>query len=284
MGIPGKRTTLQGDGCDIPAIFYAADKSSTPKPTVIVGTGYDGSQEELLHNFGFAALERGYNVITYEGPGQPLVRRKQNLGFITEWEKVVTPVIDYLTTRPDVDASKIGAIGVSMGGWLVARTAAFEHRIAAAIAVDGVYDLHEAYSKAMPLPMLAALEAADGDQVDKTVKEALAGDGIPVSLRWGIEQGLWSFNVDSATEWMNLVKPMTLKGVEDQIQCPIWAGEAQNDQFLLGQPEKVRDALGDKATYVTLTSADAAGNHCHVGAQVLLNQLVFDWFENIVSK
>ncbi|KAH7017126.1 Alpha/Beta hydrolase protein [Ilyonectria destructans] len=284
MDIPGKRTTLQGDGFDIPAIFYAADKSSTPKPTIVVCSGYDGSQEELLHNFGFAALERGYNVITYEGPGQPLVRRKQNLGFITEWEKVVTPVVDYLITRPDVDASKIGAIGASMGGWLVARAAAFEHRIAAAIAVDGVYDVHEAYSKAMSPPMLAALEAADGDQVDKMVREQLAGDGVPVSVRWGIEQGLWSFNVNSATEWMNLVKPMTLKGIEDQIQCPVWVGEAQNDQFFLGQPEKVRDALGDKATYVTLTSADAAGNHCHVGAQVLLNQLVFDWFEDIVSK
>ncbi|KAH7137845.1 Alpha/Beta hydrolase protein [Dactylonectria macrodidyma] len=284
MCIPGKRITLRGDGFDVPAIYYAADSSSTPKPTFIIGTGYDGSQEELLHNFGFPALERGYNVITYEGPGQPLVRRKQNLGFIAEWEKVVTPVVDYLVTRPDVDASKIGAIGVSMGGWLVARAAAFEHRIAAAIAVDGVYDLYESYSKAMPPPMLAALESGEPGKVDSMVREALASDGIPIAIRWGIEQGLWSYNVDSATKWMEMTKAMTLKGIEHQIQCPIWVGEAESDLFFMGQPEQVRDALGDKATYVTLTSKDAAGNHCHVGAQVLLNQLVFDWFEDIVSK
>ncbi|KAF7553325.1 hypothetical protein G7Z17_g3710 [Cylindrodendrum hubeiense] len=284
MTIPGKRIPLSGDGFDIPAIFYAASDSSTAKPTVILGSGYDGSQEELLHNFGFAALERGFNVITYEGPGQPLVRRKQNLGFIAEWEKVVTPVVDYLFTRPDVDNSKIGMVGASMGGFLVVRAAAFEHRIAAAIAVDGVYDVHESYSKAMPPPMLAALKAADGDQVDKMVRETLAGDGIPLALRWGIEQGLWSFNVDSATKWMELTKAMTLEGIADNIQCPVWVGEAEADQFFLGQPEKVRDALGDKATYVVLTSKDSAENHCHVGAQVFLNQLVFDWFEDIISK
>ncbi|RKL01743.1 hypothetical protein BFJ71_g5072 [Fusarium oxysporum] len=89
---------------------------------------------------GKAILERGMNVITYEGPGQPTVRRKQNLGFIHEWEKVVTPVVDYLLTRPEVDPKSIGLLGYSFGGMLAPRAAAFEHRLAPVFAVDGVYE------------------------------------------------------------------------------------------------------------------------------------------------
>ncbi|TKA37189.1 hypothetical protein B0A54_12051 [Friedmanniomyces endolithicus] len=64
------------------------------RPTLTVGDGYDGCQEEIVDALGFAALERGWNVITYEGPGQPTGCRNQNLDFRTEWEKDVTPVVD----------------------------------------------------------------------------------------------------------------------------------------------------------------------------------------------
>ncbi|KAH8649962.1 hypothetical protein BX600DRAFT_473881 [Xylariales sp. PMI_506] len=33
-----------------------------PRPTIIAGNGYDGSLEELLHTFGFAALARGLQL------------------------------------------------------------------------------------------------------------------------------------------------------------------------------------------------------------------------------
>ncbi|KAK7427333.1 hypothetical protein QQZ08_006102 [Neonectria magnoliae] len=125
----------------------------------------------------------------------------------------MTPVVDYLIPRPDVESSKIGAIGVSMGGWLVAQTAAFEHRITAALAVYGVYDVHEAYRNAMPSPMCAALDSGDRD-LDK--------------------MGMWSFNVDSAAQWMDLTKKMKLKGLEDKIQCSIWGmGGRGRDRSIL---------------------------------------------------
>ena len=110
---PGQRLLLKGDGFDIPAIFYptASGDTATPKPTLIAGSGFDGSQEELLHAFGFAALERGYNFMTYEGPGQPTVRQQQGLGFIHDWERVVSPVVDHLVARPEVDSKRIALVG-----------------------------------------------------------------------------------------------------------------------------------------------------------------------------
>ena len=62
---PAQRHTLKGDGFEVKLIFYQAKKSNRANlPTIILGNGYDGAQEELLHQMGFAALERGYNVST----------------------------------------------------------------------------------------------------------------------------------------------------------------------------------------------------------------------------
>lgn len=284
MPIPGKRILLQGEGFKIPAIFYAADNDhSKAKPTIIMGNGYDGAQEEMLHSCGFAALERGFNVITYEGPGQPSVRRDQKLGFITEWEKVVSPVFDYLETLPEVDCKRVALIGFSMGGFLALRAAAFEHRLAAAIAIDGVYDVFQAYSNAMGPQGRKLLESQDPSVLDNFMKGLIASGHAPTSMRWGLEQGLWSFAVTSSSEFMNRTRSMTLKGIANQIRCPVWVGEAEDDLFFKGQPAMVKDALGEKATLVTLTESDAAEHHCHVGANSLMNQHVYDWFQDVIG-
>jgi hypothetical protein len=64
----------------------------TGKP-ILMFNGFDGSQEEMLHVCGFAALEHDFNVLTFEGPGQLSVVRKQDLGSRHDWEQVVTPVV-----------------------------------------------------------------------------------------------------------------------------------------------------------------------------------------------
>ena len=286
LSSPGHRVTFRSDGFDVNGIYYETQigDPSAAKPTLILGNGYDGAQEEMLHVCGFAALERGYNVIAYEGPGQPTVRRQQDKGFIKEWEKVITPIVDFLEKRPEVDNKRIGLMGYSMGGWLCLRAAAFEHRVAAAIAVDGVYSVGEAYSNMLPPPWTALREKGDTQGLDFAIKDFLGNPKASTGLRWGVEQGLWSFNLTSPSEYLDRTDLMTLEGIADGIKCPVWVGEAGDDEFFCGQPQKVKDALGDRATLVKLGMEDAAGHHCHVGAGVLMNQIVFDWFEDIVSK
>ena len=121
---PAKRFTLKSQGpnpFDIPVIWYSSGKNG-PQPTLILGTGYDGSQEEMYHNMVQSVLDRGYNCITYEGPGQPNPRRYQNLGFIPNWEAVVTPVVDFLLSgaavHKQVNPKAIGLVGSSFGGYL----------------------------------------------------------------------------------------------------------------------------------------------------------------------
>ena len=84
---PGERFTVKAHSPSIGdleaiGIFYKAKSGDEKTPTVIVGTGYDGTQEELYHEIGREILARGLNFVSYEGPGQPTVVREQHVGFI----------------------------------------------------------------------------------------------------------------------------------------------------------------------------------------------------------
>lgn len=279
LPIPGERHEVQADGFKVPILFFPASKDRSDKrPTIIMSNGYDGSMEEMLHQCGFAGIERGYNIAICDGPGQPHVRRYQNLGFIPEWEKVVTPVVDYLETRPDVDTSKIGFLGNSMGGYMAPRAAAFEKRLAACICIDGVYDFG-ASPAFDPKPAEHVLKLDD-----EGLRRWFNDTSVPVGPRWAMSQGLWAFKIKTPAEFLEAVKAYSLKGLTDKIQCPTFVGRASHDMFFEGQPEMLRDALGDKATMVSFTQDDAAGEHCQIGAPVLCNQEMYDWFERVVVK
>jgi len=73
LDVPGQRIPIDGGTFQIPAILYCPSEEVRPRPTLLVFNGFDGSQEEMLHQVGFAALERGFNVLTFDGPGQPTV-------------------------------------------------------------------------------------------------------------------------------------------------------------------------------------------------------------------
>ncbi|KAI1476947.1 2,6-dihydropseudooxynicotine hydrolase [Daldinia eschscholtzii] len=279
---PAERITLQGKGFQIPAIFFSSGQPG-PRPTLLLCNGYDGSQEELYHVIGAAALQRGINVISFEGPGQPTVRRQQNLGFIPEWEEVVTPVVDYVISRGDVDAKKIGLFGLSFGGYLAPRAAAFEHRLAAVIAFDGLYSFAQAIFDQFGPQMEALYRSGNASAFDANVAALLAQPtGVPTSVRWGIQQGLWAFKETSAFAWATKVEQYTLDDVVGNITAPVFVADADNDMFFKGQAKILADKLGDRATYHVFKSADGAGEHCSLGAAVLSGQVILDWFQDVV--
>ncbi|MBC8640607.1 hypothetical protein IAG25_27625 [Caballeronia sp. EK] len=91
------------EGATLPGFFYKPDPSDTPRPTIIFHGGFDSSVEELFYYGGAPAILRGCNCLTFDGPGQGAPMREQNLPVRPDWEKVVSPAVDYALTRPDVD-------------------------------------------------------------------------------------------------------------------------------------------------------------------------------------
>jgi len=110
----------------------------TPKPPVVILVpGLDSVKEEL-HVYGEDFLRRGMAVLAIDGPGQGEMEFEYPLR--PDYEVPVRYAIDYLESRPDVDASRVGLMGVSFGGQFAVRAAAFERRLKAAIENCGPYN------------------------------------------------------------------------------------------------------------------------------------------------
>jgi hypothetical protein len=141
--IPYQDTTL-------PGYLFLVDDSGTPRPTLICTSGYDSTSQECYFVLAVAALRRGYNVLAFDGPGQGGALHLRKLVMRPDWEAVITPVVDFALTRPEIQPGRIAGFGYSLGGYLLARAAAFEHRLAALILDDGVHDLASGFADNLP--------------------------------------------------------------------------------------------------------------------------------------
>jgi len=77
-------------------------------PVVILIPGLDSVKEEL-HTYGDDFLRRGMAVLAIDGPGQGEMEFRHPMRF--DYETPVRHAIDYLETRHDVDAGRIGLMG-----------------------------------------------------------------------------------------------------------------------------------------------------------------------------
>lgn len=288
LPVPGERYTIKGDGFDIPIIFYKSNVANDTKvPTIVAGSGYDGTQEDIYHGIGKEIVDRGYNLVTYEGPGQPTVRRQQNIGFIPDWWNVVTPVVDYLTTRPDVDTDRLALLGLSFGGTLAPRAASKEHRFSAVLAIDGLWSLQQTIENALPAALVQLFTTGNATAFDTTMDALRVSPKVPTELRWLIDQGTWSFNTTSPYDWFNRLGQINLDGILEDIDVPIFIGSGQNDNSTAGQPQIVVDELkklGKDYTYHQFKTNIGAGEHCQVGAEAQLAQVTMDWLAQVFES
>ncbi|WP_405164261.1 alpha/beta fold hydrolase [Nocardia sp. NBC_01499] len=275
--IPYEDTTL-------PGYFYRADTSGAVRPTLVMFNGFDGSAEEMHFSGAAAAVERGYNVLTFDGPGQPGTRHHQGLTFRPDWEHVVTPVVDYALTRSEVDPAQIALLGLSMSGLLAPRAAAFDKRIAAVIALDGVYDLGDISTASLPFDRAEAerrLRAEHDPEVDEIMEKNMAA--YPM-VRWAISHGMYVMGVDSPRAFAASYLDYTLAdGTAELITCPVLVCAAEDDGFFAGQPEKLYQNLTGPKTYLEFTAEDGADAHCQTGAQRLAYARILDWLDETLS-
>ncbi|KAJ4303524.1 hypothetical protein N0V90_002420 [Kalmusia sp. IMI 367209] len=286
LPIPGQRVRIPATegNFTIEAIWYAASENADRKlPTLVIGNGYDAAQEDSYHYFVAPALARGWNCITYEGPGQPTVRRDQNVGFIPEWEHVVSPVVDYVLSEKSqaVDEGRLALIGNSFGGFLAARAAAFEDRLSAAVLIDGVWDTYAAFSALLASELLAIFEAGNYTDFDDEVLSLRKAGRLSTNVAWGLDQGLWSFYTHSPSDFFTQSKQFRLEDVVDKINMPVFVGDAEYEPFFAGQPKQVKDALGDKATLHAFNGT--AGYHCQTGAAQELSRTIFAWLNKTLG-
>lgn len=95
------------------------------------GTGEQMVRGEGLYWYGKMAAERGYCVIAPDIGSHELQHDNWTLMGERTWDALVA--LEYLAQRPEVDAARIGTMGLSLGGEAVMYVAALDERLKVAV-------------------------------------------------------------------------------------------------------------------------------------------------------
>jgi alpha-beta hydrolase superfamily lysophospholipase len=276
------------EGRHLSGYFYRAQGVEGRRPAILMHNGFDGSVEEM-HFFGAAAAaERGFHVLSFDGPGQPSAIHDHGMRFRPDWENVVGPVIDHLLAAYDdiVDANRIALLGVSLGGVLAPRAAAFDQRIAAVVCNDGIYDALSAITSILG----TTRDELESRWTDPTLAAEIdAAAAKDTTLAWALDHGRWVMGgTDSADFVRKYADYHLLDGVAERITCPVLVCEATDDLFFAGdaaesQPSVLMRRLTGPATHMTFTRSEGGAAHCHVGAQRLAAGRMIDWLAKALT-
>ena len=254
-------------------------------PTLVVHGGFDSTLEELYYLAAAPALERGYNCLTFEGPGQGNVSIRQKLPFRYDWEKVVTPVLEFALSKKNeynIDPNRIALMGISMGGYLAARVVSFERRFSAAILYDGVYDGYDSIKAGFPAELSYAVEKGDSEFVNSYITCLMEADS---NIRFNIQHGMYTTGSKTPYELISRAKAYSVKDIIKNIKTPILVLEGEKDDSFPGQAKKVYDELVSVPQaykkYILFTEEEGAEEHCQSGATGLVSQRIFDWLDEI---
>jgi pimeloyl-ACP methyl ester carboxylesterase len=259
------------------AVYYPAP-NPVAGPLIVFCGGYDSIVEELYFFLAASATSRGYSVLTFDGPGQGAPLREQGLHFTQEWEKPTSAVLDAFLGDHSTP-EKMVLIGMSMGGYLAPRAAAFEPRIDGVVSYDIGYDMHGAFMSTVPRFLQLLQRMGLGNLADGIAK--LASRSNP-NLRWALSNAHWTLGSTGLLEMLDAVGPYTLDGVADRIRQDVLILAGAEDQFIpINQVEKYQRALVNARSITTKVYDRASGGHEHsqIGAPTLWQADFFDWIE-----
>jgi esterase FrsA len=109
------------EGKEIIGYLRLPRNAKGPVPLVLAVNGLDSRKEDLAESFA-AILPFGIGFLAVDGPGtgQSPIKVSENA------ERMLSRVLDYLQTRPDVDKNRIAMHGVSWGAYWATKMAIVE--------------------------------------------------------------------------------------------------------------------------------------------------------------
>jgi dipeptidyl aminopeptidase/acylaminoacyl peptidase len=211
-------------------------------PLVILIPGLDSTKEEFFH-WEDVFLERGMATLSLDGPGQG--ETGFQLDIRPDYEAAVGAILDAVSARGqgDVDLERVGAAGVSLGGYYAPRAAAFEKRLRAVAGVSGPYDF------------------------------AANWDGLPSLTRETIEHHTGASSPEDARE---RAAALSLAGVAERIDQPCLVITGRHDRLI---PWADTKRIADEAHNATWVLFDD-GNHVCNNIPYKYRPLVGDWMRD----
>jgi len=210
--------------------------------------GADSYAEEIY----FAArpmLDRGWAVLLVDTPGRGSSIYLKGIKTRSDYEVPGKACIDYLMNRPEIDAERIGLVGISMAGYYAPRVAAFDKRIKALIAWSGCYGiLEDLYDFCVHL--------------QPTVQRLLGGV--------------------SDDEARRLLKDYTMAGIAKNITCPTLITHGAADTLMSVEGAKrLFSEIGAKDKALRIYDQADPGGRIHCSHDYWAHNVPFmlDWLE-----
>jgi pimeloyl-ACP methyl ester carboxylesterase len=260
----------------LPAYRFHPEQAT--RGTVVVFGGFDSYIEEL-----FAIMDglraAGWDVVGFEGPGQGGALEEAGLPFVVEWERPLAAVLDHYGLH------EVSLLGVSLGGGLAVRAAAFEPRVRRLICDDILFDFLDVSLRQVPPLVRAALTAllrtgADA-AVDALVRRAMRRSPV---LDWGLHQGMHVFGVDNPAAFLRTAARFTTAASSPQVSADVLLLAGAEDHYVpLPQFGRQLAALTGARSVSghVLTRSDHAQDHCHVGNVGLSLDLITGWLDQM---
>lgn len=264
-------------------------------PILINCGGADSTQEELYFIYGVTGPELGYAILTFDGPGQGMVLKKDNIPMRPDFETVTSRVLDYLTNLAsenpgyDLDLDRVAVAGITMGGYYALR-AATDSRIHACVSVDPFYSLWTLALTRMP-QWYANLW--DSGWIPESVfnLSVLTHMRLDFPSRWEFSLGKRMMGTQTPGETLRRFQLFSLDnftgsgGVLGQISCPVLVTGAAKTIYASAGSSTTRihqrlTRLSESEREIWIPEQSGQGGLTgKVGAWGLLAQRTFDFLD-----
>ncbi len=266
------------EGATLPVLH--APGRGTKKGAIVFHGGNDSYFEELFFPMLYFS-EHGYDVYLFEGPGQGGVLREQGKKFIHMWERPVTAILDHFQLDQAI------LIGVSLGGMLAPRAAAFEKRISNVVAWSVFPNFFHVCVSDMPSGLRSFFEFLLKTNQKRIVNSIMYGQmKKDPFMQWVFEHGMYAYGADSPYGYLKKLNDFQMLDVADRITQDVLILHGKKDHFIDWQLYKEEIDSLIHARSITLrvfTEQEQASNHCQCGNTKLALDTIISWLDTVRS-
>lgn len=254
-------------------------KASEEKGVILLHGGYDSFMEEFYLE-AKNIRRKGYTLIIFEGPGQGRTLR-EGLKMTHDWEKPVKAVMDHF------DLSSAALVGISLGGYLALRAAAFEPRIKQVVAYDVVYDMLGCFTAHLPDPFQLQfkdmIHGGQKEQVNRIAEALRAGNDL---VDWALTHGMYITGASDPFDYFHRLTEFNTIAISPLIAQDVLLLAGENDHLVpLEMYDKQKNALVNARSVRgrIYTAAEGGDQHCQVGNIELAWRDILSWLEECRS-
>ena len=242
------------------------------KGTIVLHGGFDSFKEEL-YSLMVYFLDNNYEVITFETPWMGESRKRKLMGLDIEWEKPIKAVLDYF------NLDDVTLIGISMGGWLSLRAAAFDPRVKRVIASSVSFDVNQ-YNSLVGQKLAKLFFKKFRKFTNNSIKKKTKKD---LFYAWFVNHLMFVTNKKEPIEAFDVLLQFNEENLHsDSVRQDVLILTGKEDHMVPLKMHNLQVEALTNAKSITakvFTKEENAQNHCQIGNLGLAMDTMLNWIE-----